>query len=146
MIIELYTNNSERIAVNKELTSVKTLTGTLRGECSITAPIIQCSGGLEEYTSVNYAYISDFKRYYYVSEIKSIRNNIVELTMTCDVLMSFKTEFLTQSAIIKRQADNWNLYIDDGSFKAQQNSRVQVKAFPNAIEGESFVLVLAGTT
>lgn len=146
MIIELYTNNSERIAVNKNITLVKSLTGTLRGECSITAPTIQCTGGLSEYTSVNYAYISDFKRYYYVSEIKSIRNNIVELEMTCDVLMSFKDEFLTQSAIIKRQADNWNLYIDDGSFKAQQNSRVQVKAFPNAIEGESFVLVLAGTT
>ena len=146
MIIKLYTNNSEKIAVNKDIIELMSLNGILRDNTSIQNPVITLNRNISELINCNYVFITDFNRYYYVNNITSVKQNLTELSLSCDVLMSFKEDILKQTAIIKKQQGLWNLYIDDGSFSAQQNSRVQVKAFPNSIEGESYVLVLAGTT
>ena len=146
MIIKLYNNNSEKIAVNKDITELMSLNGILRDNTSIQNPVITLNRNISDLINCNYVFISDFKRYYYVNNITSVKQNLTQLDLSCDVLMSFKDDILKQTAIIKKQQDNWNLYIDDGSFSAQQNSRVQIKSFPNSIEGESYVLVLAGTT
>ena len=146
MIIKLYTNNSEKIAVNKDIIELMSLNGILRDNTSIQNPVITLNRNISELINCNYVFIPDFNRYYYVNNITSVKQNLTELSLSCDVLMSFKEDILKQTAIIKKQQGLWNLYIDDGSFSAQQNSRVQVKAFPNSIEGESYVLVLAGTT
>lgn len=146
MIIKLYTNNSEKIAVNKDITELMSLNGILRDNTSIQNPVITLNRNISELINCNYVFISDFNRYYYVNNINSVKQNLTELSLSCDVLMSFKEDILKQTAIIKKQQGLWNLYIDDGSFSAQQNSRIQVKSFPNKIVGESYVLVLAGTT
>ena len=146
MIIKLYTNNSEKIAVNKDITELMSLNGILRDNTSIQNPVITLNRNISELINCNYVFISDFNRYYYVNNINSVKQNLTELSLSCDVLMSFKDDILKQTAIIKKQQELWNLYIDDGSFSSQQNSRIQVKSFPNKITGESYVLVLAGTT
>ena len=146
MTIKLYTNNSEKITVNKDITELMSLNGILRDNTSIQNPVIILNRNISELINCNYVFISDFNRYYYVNNINSVKQNLTELTLSCDVLMSFKDDILKQTAIIKKQQELWNLYIDDGSFSAQQNSRVQVKSFPNKVTGESYVLVLAGTT
>lgn len=146
MIIKIYTNNSEKIAISKNLTELMTVSGVLRDTTSLQTPTIILNRNISDLINCNYVFIEDFNRYYYVNNITSVKQNLTQLDLSCDVLMSFKDDILKQSAIIKKQQDSWNLYIDDGSFTAQQNSRIQVKTFPNSIEGESYVLVLAGTT
>jgi hypothetical protein len=146
MIVKIYTNNSEKIALSKNLTELMTVSGVLREMTSIQNPTIILNRNITDLINCNYVFIEDFNRYYYVNNITSVKQNLTQLDLSCDVLMSFKDDILKQTAIIKKQQDNWNLYIDDGSFSAQQNSRVQIKSFPNSIEGESYVLVLAGTT
>ena len=146
MIVKIYTNNSEKIAVSKNLTELMTVSGVLRDTTSLQTPSIILNRNISDLINCNYVFIEDFNRYYYVNNITSVKQNLTQLDLSCDVLMSFKDDILKQTAIIKKQQDNWNLYIDDGSFSAQQNSRVQIKSFPNSIEGESYVLVLAGTT
>ena len=146
MIVKIYTNNSEKIALSKNLTELMTVSGVLRDTTSLQSPSIILNRNISDLINCNYVFIEDFNRYYYVNNITSVKQNLTQLDLSCDVLMSFKDDILKQTAIIKKQQENWNLYIDDGSFSAQQNSRLQVKAFPNSIEGESYVLVLAGTT
>ena len=146
MIVKIYTNNSEKIAISKNLTELMTVSGVLRDTTSLQTPSIILNRNISDLINCNYVFIEDFNRYYYVNNITSVKQNLTQLDLSCDVLMSFKDDILKQTAIIKKQQDNWNLYIDDGSFSAQQNSRVQIKSFPNSIEGESYVLVLAGTT
>ena len=146
MIVKIYTNNSEKIAISKNLTELMTVSGVLRETTSIQNPTIILNRNITDLINCNYVFIEDFNRYYYVNNITSVKQNLTQLDLSCDVLMSFKDDILKQTAIIKKQQENWNLYIDDGSFSAQQNSRVQIKSFPNSIEGESYVLVLAGTT
>ena len=101
MNITLYKNTSEKICLTKTLTNSLLLTGTLRSDekTSIKNPVIMIEG-TASYIEYNYAYITEFDRYYYIVDIKSVRNGLWEFTFSCDVLMSFKTDILNSYAIV----------------------------------------------
>lgn len=142
MTITLYTNNSDKDHVDKSLTEIVTISGTLRDECKITNPVI-----LIEYqgyiANVNYCFISEFDRYYYC-KIEIVNNKLIRLICTVDVLMSFRTQIRSNNAIIERQQDKWNLYINDPDFVIQQNPRYQYLEFPYGFGDYSYILTIAG--
>ena len=47
-------------------------------------------------------------------------------------------------AIIKRNANSWNLYIEDGLFKTYANPHIFTKEFPSGFKDPSYVLFVAG--
>lgn len=143
--IELMRNNSEKNKVGKDVTVLQTLTGTLRQETSIIDPVIMIEGNLTNLTICNYMSIPVFHRYYFVNNIRSIRNGLIEFSCHVDVLESFKSEILPNIGIIKRQENIWNLYLDDGSFRTYQNPSVLTKAFPSGFTTQEFVLAIAGS-
>lgn len=124
MHIYLYQNTASERKVNKSpfLVLVMDMDGFLRDESSVTNPIVmletrasrqriqaegedvEASGDLIEYDyqtadalpEFNYAYIPDFNRYYFVSEIVSVRTGLWRVSMRCDVLMSFKSDFIKE--------------------------------------------------
>lgn len=145
MRIELYTNNSEVENLVKDLTTLQTLEGTLREATSILNPTIKIEG-LTDIDKINYMHIPEFGRYYFVNDIRSIRNNLFEVTAHVDVLMTYAEEIKQQRAVIKRQENVWNTYLDDGTFKAYQNPVIITKLFPNGFNDNSYVLALSGTT
>ena len=145
MRIELYTNNSEVEKLVKDLTTLQTLEGTLRESTSILNPTIKIEG-LTNIEKINYMYIPEFGRYYFVNDIRSIRNNLFEVSAHVDVLMTYAEEIKQQIAVIRRQENVWNTYLDDGTFKAYQNPVIVTKLFPNGFNDNSFVLALSGTT
>lgn len=57
--------------------------------------------------SANYAYIPDFNRWYFVTDITATGRNLWMITMSVDVLMSYYGDILNLSAFIAR---NQNLY------------------------------------
>ena len=61
------------------------------------------------------------------------------------MLSTYADSIIELSGIIKRQENNWNLYLNDGSFKIYQNPIVQVKSFPNGFTEQEFVLSIAGS-
>lgn len=142
--ITLQTNNSENNRVTKDLTDISTITGTLRDECSIIDPVILIEGDLSLYTGCNYCTIPTFGRSYFINNIRSIRNNLFEISCHVDVLSSFATQIKANKAIVIRQQENWNLYLNDGVFKVYQNPQVLTKAFPRGFNTQSFVLAVAG--
>lgn len=93
---------------------------------------------------VNYCYIPEFGRYYYIDDHAKITGGQVEIVCAVDVLMSWKQYFLPLSAVIARQENKWNLYLNDEMFKAYQNPMIQCKKFPNGFNTQEFVLTLAG--
>lgn len=145
MNIVLYKNVSDSKVVSKDITLINTLTGTLREQCSIVNPIIKIEGLTSEQAKVcNYAYIEDFGRYYYINDI-TYDGNLFVLTLHCDVLMSFKTDFKKLDGVISRQENNYNLYLQDGLFKTYQNNIVGVKQFPNGFNTFQYILTVAGS-
>lgn len=87
--IILYKNSAEKIVVNKTnyLTEVDKTVLTFRDECDIISPKIVLNRTDLDF---NYVYIKSLKRYYFVNNITNINNNLMNVDLTIDILMSYK--------------------------------------------------------
>lgn len=144
MEIILYKNISPSNYVNKNLSLVATLEGIIRSPTSIIDPTIVIER--ENPTGFNYVHIPSFNRYYYVKGISTEINGVIGVTCHVDVLMTYKNDIRNATAIIKRQENQFNLLLDDGIFKAYQNTKHKLVAFPNSFNGFSYILALAGNS
>lgn len=144
----LQENRSPDNKVDKDVAEMASVQGVLRKGTSIIQPIILIEDTVPEtlLSSVNYATINEFNRKYFVTDIKTTINGLWEIHMSVDVLASFADQIREQTAIVARQAETYNLYLDDGWFMAYQNPLIQTKFFSNAtpFESQEFVLVVAG--
>lgn len=143
MNINLLQNLSEKNKLNKNFSVLSTINSVLKKESSIINPtlIINFDSSI---TESNYIYIPEFRRYYFITDIVSVNNNLWELSCTVDVLSSFSTQIKAQTAVIKRQENLWNLYLDDGIFKTYQNPNIITKKFPSGFQHSTFILAVAG--
>lgn len=144
MTFTLYTNASEINAVDKDITEVATLTGVLKESTSITDPVITVSDITQYITAINYAYIQEFGRYYFVTDIRSVANNLWEISMHVDVLYTYRDAIRANNAIIERNEAEYDLKLNDGLFKTQQNPRITTINFPAGFNTWDFVLAVAG--
>lgn len=144
--ISLLYNYSEKNKVDKTIESVQVLRGIMRAESSIVNPVILVESGLTlQRAKINYMKIENFGRYYFVTDIRIIRDRLFEISAHVDVLTSYAAQIRESSAIIRKQANQWNLYLNDGSFKVYQNPNVLTKAFPSGFSGQEFILAVAGS-
>ena len=143
--IDLMRNNSPKEQVNKNLSNISTVTGTLKNQTSIIDPVINIQGDVGSFVRCNYMRISEFGRYYFVTNIRSLTNDVFEISGHVDVLMTYRDAIISNSAIIRRQESDWNLYLNDGSFKIYQNPIVLTRLFPSGFSTQEFVLAVAGS-
>lgn len=146
MTITLYNMTSPENKIGKTMSAVyPSMTGHLKNECSRSNPVVRIEGNIDGMSSCNYMYIEDFGRYYFVTDIVSIRTDIVEVHGRVDVLESFKDSILNEKVILKRQRDNWNLYVEDGSFITYAKDKMYTVNFPAGFDqANCYVLVTAG--
>lgn len=126
--IILYKTIDPSNKLDKSLTNAITLTGTLRDGCSVISPkiTIESSTNISQY---NYAYIEEFNRYYFITGIDVVRNNLWSLSMKIDVLMSYNASIKQLDVIVNRSASNWNALLTDPEFITQANTRIRTKTF-----------------
>lgn len=144
MTINFYKNLSEKNKIGKKLINKLSLNGNLREESSVTNPTI-----LFEHSNIsvyNYVYIPDFNRYYFVSEITNVRNGLWRVSLSVDVLESFKKDILNLSCIIdKQQNQSYSNNIDDGSYINRADSFVEIANYQNGFNSSGeFILITAG--
>lgn len=144
-VIKLQRNNSEPIRVDKDIDDILTLSGTLREGTSIIDPIIKIECNIADVAGCNYMTIDVFGRKYFVKDIVSLRNNLVEFHCHVDVLMTYRDGIRRNSGIVKRQENLWNLYLNDGSLKIYQNPHVITKEFPSGFNTQEFVFAVSGS-
>ena len=144
MTIKLYINRSDKNVLDKNLTQVGSdITGTLRDDCSVVDPVIKIEGLAPNLTGVNYAYITEFNRYYYINNIVC-SGPFFELNMHVDVLKTYAQEIRENKAVISRQQNKYNLYLQDGVFKTSAFPHIQVAQFPTGFSGYHFIFSVAG--
>ena len=143
--VTLQRNNSERNKLTKDISDILTVSGELKTETSIIDPVIIIECDLSAVTGCNYISIPAFGRSYFVNNIRSIRTGLVEFSCHVDVLSTFASQIRDNTAIVRKQENNWNLYLNDGSFKIYQNPTVLTKAFPSGFTTQEFVLAVAGS-
>lgn len=143
MQITLYNNVSEKNKIGKSLSVVSVLDGTLRETSSITDPEI-----LIEYdnpVAFNYCFIDAFNRYYFVNDVIVVRAGLIKLILSVDVLESFKTQILSQSAIIEKNATQYEKYFSDENYRTLVKTKTDIINFPSGLlENGEFILITAG--
>lgn len=142
----LYNSASPVEKIGKALTQGGSYTCTLKDTTSVLNPvlILRTSDPVYNY---NYLYIQEFGRYYFINDIRSVNNNVWEISAHVDVLETYKTAILANSAVIKRQASQYNLYLDDPDFHAYNYERIQTLKFPANTFNKNlnYVLVVNGS-
>ena len=91
MELKIYNNNSNTNVLNKNITLIDTLSFNLKSDTSILQPILV----LKNYTKGNYCYIKELNRYYYITDIRVLNGGLYQLQLDVDVLMTYKTEIMT---------------------------------------------------
>lgn len=150
MTITVYTNYSEPNVVDKQLVQGQTLTGTLRDSSSVISPTVRIEAD-SSILNVNYLWIEEFHRFYFVGDIVSVVNNIWDLYCHVDVLSTYKTQIRKLSAVLARQENIYNLYLEDDRLLTTSRRIYWTKAFPNRVnsardnpDGVSFIFTCAG--
>lgn len=147
MYIKFYYTTSPDNRMTKYLTGELSLEGTLRESSNVVNPSILIEKDVDDLTDYNYVYIPEFNRYYFITEMQSFRNGFTIVSLSVDVLFSFKDDILNNVAIIDKaqQIDYSNLYYDDGSFITDTRDFYTIKTFENGFNDEGeFILITAG--
>lgn len=150
--IKIGNTSDPRNKVNKTFNSVFELEGTLKDSCDILNPTIQLridpdiSLYIPELTSCNYMFIHNFSnRYYYITDFKTLRNGLAEITGHVDVLKTYASEILSNTGLILRSQSNYTKMLDDGCFKVYSNDHVVTQKFTgDQFTSGSFILAVAG--
>ena len=147
MIVTFYKNKSDKIVVDKDIEQVGSsiTSAVIKEDVSITDPVFQ----LRDFqyfnpATCNYCHIDDLNRYYYITDIVILDQNLYEIHCHVDVLMSFKSGIRSNTAIIARQQNSYDLYLADGVFKTKAYPKFDIKKFPNGFTDYHFVLCVAG--
>lgn len=131
--IELYQCSSEQNRVDKTnyLTSVGSLIGVLRDEASMSEMSITIQS--KSLPVFNYCYIGVFNRYYFVTEITSINYGLWEISLSIDVLMSYKNALLQCKGFIDRNENTNNPYIIDKRRVIEQGQNITTTPITNEL-------------
>lgn len=153
MIVQFGFNKSPRNKIEKEVTwpTGGDREGSLVDSCSITDPEIRVFAGAGAFTNINYFYIPDFGRYYFITNIVSVRTGVVSIKGHVDVLASFAEEIKKNDAIFANLqksglALGFNKYLNDGTFRVYQDRYVVNKfEFSGGFTQSEYVLAMAGS-
>ena len=109
MTITYWTNFVKRKNSTLQPSSTGTdLTVTLKEGTSIEKPTFILTGNL-----FTCNYVKAFEHYYFVDDIKSIRNNLSEIECSMDVLATFKTDIGNYTALIERSSTYYDIKYPD---------------------------------
>lgn len=143
--ISLFKTASENNRVVKVLTDEKQLSGELRNQTSVLNPTIRIESA-DNISGYNYCYISEFGRYYYITDIVSVRTNCWVISLRCDVLMSYKDEIQSMNAILNNtQETGLSNYLSGPNWVSSVKTKTDIKVFPSGLsEQGEFILITAG--
>lgn len=117
--------------VNKYLSEVGVLKGVFRDVASVTHLIVTI-----EYPKVpdfNYVWVQDFSRYYFVTNFSCHNQNIWELDLTIDVLMTYQDAIIRQKAFIDRSESHYNPMLPDDEVVVEEGCTFEVITVGNDV-------------
>lgn len=114
--VKLYkmTTSKNRLNKGSYLSTALSYTGTLREETDVLNPSIlieDTSVNHDEILKQNYAYISEFKRYYFIERISVVNETLLRINLRVDVLYSFMSDIELQTGFFERLNDS--LYVKE---------------------------------
>lgn len=139
MKITFYEINTPTNQLVKPLENGVEVEGALRDSASILTPSFNIEAKI---TPVyNYCFIPSFNRYYFITDITRVNNNIVRIECKVDVLMSFANDIKNSLAKAK-QAINANNYYNKAEIGVEVRTTETKIDFPNKPFNENGTIIL----
>ncbi|MBO5809661.1 MAG: hypothetical protein J6R32_02415 [Bacteroidales bacterium] len=110
MTVTYWTAFSKRKNSTKQPTSGTDITARLKDNCSIINPIFESSSMP---ANANYIYVSEWGRYYFVTNVVYVSNTTKQFSCEVDVLASYKSQIGATSARIAFSSSGWDKDITD---------------------------------
>ena len=143
--VKLMHNSSPVEKIGKNLDAGTEFTCDLKADTSVLKPtlILQSASSLAGF---NYMYIPDFNRYYFIDDIVSKNNVIWEVSGHVDVLQTYKEGILSNTAVLRRQQNKYNTYLNDDKWPVYTYDDVITFKFTNSgfKKALEYLLVVAG--
>ena len=141
MIAYLYSLTFDKNRVVKSVPTVSSTTVSIKSPCDLHDPILQLTHSATN-MSVNYAYIPDFGRYYFVDP-PEIDDKVDVLYLHVDVLMSFSSD-INNSIVIATRSNFHNKQFDDNMVKPETNKFFDYRKLSDSLTGETYVAIIGG--
>lgn len=145
MEVQFFYNCSDGRVINKNIITGDTFEGQARDETDVMNPVIIFD--TSDMFRYNYAYIPEFQRYYDVVNRSAYREGLWEVSLSVDVLMSFRGDINQLNVVVDKQSmlENGNEYIDDSSLVAENVMFQTVYNFQDGFnDAGEFILITAG--
>lgn len=124
MRIIFYKNTSSINTLNKNLELLKDVTCIVKNNSfNIFTPSLV----LTDVTTIdgcNFCYIEELDRYYFIDKIEYLKNNLVQLNLTCDYLMTHKEIILNGMGLVTKSENNINQYASNFDVLETKQSKV----------------------
>lgn len=146
MQMTLYKNKTDKRYINKNISQVGNVLSNvyLKDDTEILNPVII----LDTFPlSANYCYLSEFDRFYYLTSVDFI-DGMYHTKWHVDVLNSYKNDILANKALVQRNTNYNDLYLQDNEYKIEQFSNDRYLCFsetPFSINSKTFVLAVLGS-
>lgn len=121
MEIIFYTTNDSGNVINKTLDNPLTVNINLKKDTDIINPELILKG---DFRGFNYAFIPALNRYYLVNAIEQLNLSMVKISLTCDVLETYKDIILNSDASYNRGLQEGDLY--DGNLDVSPKKIVRI--------------------
>lgn len=144
MNVSVGTCDSEKRALDKDFSSVLSVSGTLRNQSNVVNPSIELNCPVGQIATCNYMVIPEFGRKYYITDMTSLGENLTLVSGHCDVLATYATGIRQNTAIVARSATegNWNLFLTDNKIKLNNRKKIIVKKGFTAFPKDQFSMIL----
>ena len=146
LTVNLHVNSSPKNKLDKSLSEGSSFSCVLKESTSILRPIIILKSSNDIF-DFNYMTIPDFDRSYFIDDIVSLNNDRWEITGHVDVLTTYKTAITSNTAVLRRQESNYNLYLDDPEFMVYNTEQISTYKFSKTEFNKtlSYVLIVNGS-
>ena len=142
----IYNYKGQPNTINKALTPLGTLNVAFQPEINVHNPTLKIQMPPNMY-GFNYVYIEDLKKYYFVENIRYIGGQTYLLTLSLDVLQTYKDVILQSTALIV-ESDNANRDLSVNSNVFNVFPKTDILHFPNSKlfdkEGSIIMVTLKG--
>ena len=145
MNVEIYKNLSENSVIGKTKTLVYQTQCEIKGESSIINPVLILQYNEQLFAS-NYVYIPAWSRYYFIDDVRVLTGGRVEVSLSVDVLESFKDSILELNVILSdTEQTGLNNYLPSESFVINCKHKTDIVNFSNGLlDNGEYILITAG--
>lgn len=138
-----YSGETNRLDKTSRLSNETVFTGSARE--SIDKMHVSVLLQVANIPELNYAYIQEFNRYYFIDSITMEKNNMCRVDMSTDVLMSHKTDIKSCAGIVSRNENLFNSRLIDDELRFLGYKEINTISFGGSVKNtESYILAVNG--